>query len=215
MKHGGDNLALRNNYLKEYFMYTGKSKAIPASILLSAALGFSSMGQADACDNIQSYLGGDLSYNKVRYGNNFKDGHKANGMPRSRGPGLGVIGGIRYYENYGAEVGFTMLREIKNNTSGASNNLRSRNAYLDLLGYFPVANQMELVGSLGLGHMRTLGKLSRTGARIGAGGQYNLDNRWSIRTMVRYQKIGGKAKDSSAEIFKKTSSVNLSVFYLL
>jgi opacity protein-like surface antigen len=194
-------------------MYTYIGKKIPAYVVITTALSASSMALANVCDHIQSYIGGDLSYSKYRYTSDFKDA--AGGGLRTKTPGLGIIGGIRYDENFGAEVGYTIFREIKNNAPRVNNKLKSRNTHLDLLGYVPIATQVELVGSVGLGHMRTLGKLSRTGVRLGAGAQYNLDNNWSLRAMARYQKIGSKTKDSNLGLFKNISSANFSVSYLL
>ena len=65
---------------------------------------------------------------------------------------------------------------------------------LDLIGYLPIGcDGLNLLGTLGIGEYTARYKIPGTsttetglGYRFGAGAQYNFDNNWSARALVRY-----------------------------
>jgi|SaaInlStandDraft_3_1057020.scaffolds.fasta_scaffold136287_1 hypothetical protein len=80
-------------------MYTCVGK-IFVFIVIAAALSASNIALANVCDHIQSYIGGDLSYNKYRCTNDFENTTNVGGDIRTKVLRLDIIGGIRYDENF-------------------------------------------------------------------------------------------------------------------
>jgi opacity protein-like surface antigen len=203
-------------------MYKVVSGRFFSFILIAIALGISA-GQVLAKSNdIRFYLGGELSYNKYSYAKGFKDHLNNNNISvKSEVPGASIIAGARHGENFGTEVGYEFLRQAKSSSSNGS--IKAKNAYLDLLGYIPVDNQVELIGTFGVGRMRlkeedyvnTNSKnQTKTNLRTGVGAQYTIGSNLLTRIMVRYQKVGSKPKDSDFGIIKNKTSLNLGMTYL-
>lgn len=172
--------------------------------------------------DMQYYVGGDLNYNKHSYYSDLKDTINANnGSIKSKVPSFGVVAGMKFHQNFGAELGYTFVKKAKYEVTGDSGALKSSNIHLDMLGYMPVASNVELIGAVGFGRMSlkeksdvdrngSNEKFSKMGYRIGAGAQYKFDNHWATRTMVRYQKVGSK---NDNKWVKGTSSVGVGVTY--
>jgi opacity protein-like surface antigen len=206
-------------------MYKSIRSEFLSSVLVAAALGISSSPVLAETIEPRFYLGGELNYSKHNYDQEFKDSiATANGSIKSKVPGMSILAGARFYKNFGLELGYTFLKAAKS-TGNTNGNLKAKNAYLDLLGYVPIINQIELVGTMGVGRMQTketedlnqdqfIERIGRTGLRIGAGAQYNIDNKWSARAMLRYQKVGGKGKDSNIGMIKNTTSLSAGIAYL-
>jgi opacity protein-like surface antigen len=191
---------------------------------------------ADFCP--EYYVGGEVQANKYRgtkelktpAGRVFKrTDNKA--LFGNSGSGGSIIAGTKFNENVGIEVGATGLSKTKfrfTNRSLQTSSLKTKNSnlYADLLGYLPVCEEIDLIGSLGVGRLSTkirgtveqrnvAGRLiksehlsmksSKAGARVGAGIGYNFDKNLSARLMFRHQK-GNK-------YIKSVNSAGLGLFY--
>lgn len=151
------------------------------------------------------------------------------------GAGVSLVAGSRLNENLGVELGATGLSRVKyytrtnNNSSVKVSNLRakSHNLYADAMGYLPVSEQIDLIGSVGAGRLtskvngswktnapvtakaltsdKVSLKSSKVGARVGAGIGYKIDKNLSARLMVRHQK-GNK-------FIKNVTSAGLGLLY--
>ena len=214
--------------------------------ILAAACGLLVSGVVCA-DDMKFYVGGDLGYNKYKYGSNIKQDNDflknigASVTEKSKTPSFGVLAGLRYCENFGAELGYTFYKKVKYNISFAGidvlndSSFKVNNMHVDLLGYMPIGNDFELIGALGVGRTRTkadvstnaLGdaalamagedpirpsKINKVGLRAGLGAQYNIDEHFAARAMVRFQKVG---KKSDMEVIKSMTSFNLGLTYTI
>ena len=117
-------------------------------------------------------------------------------------------------EYLGVEAGYAYLFGKFNKPTGLVSEkcpkTRHHNFYVDLLGYIPVSDCFDLIGSVGLGHLRskvsglTVSFIDRSanviahthnndlkaqgsGVRVGAGVGYKVNENLSARLMVRYQ----------------------------
>ena len=98
--------------------------------------------------------------------------------------------------------------------------------YADVLGYLPVCEDIDLIGSLGMGRLSTKVKgksvqsdpagvvlattnpslkSSKTGLRLGLGAQYKVTPNVGARFMVRHQK--------GNQFVKSVNSAGLGLFY--
>jgi hypothetical protein len=172
------------------------------------------------------YLGGEAQLNKLKNGQNFQDTN-GKSMIRKKSPSLGAFLGTRFNEYLGAELGYTALKTSKQTL--VNNNtltVKMRNPYLDVLGYIPVANDVDVIGSIGVGRLQTKTSMkaannatlqltsmqhsdakAKAGVRLGVGAQYKFDTNFGGRVMLRHQK-GNKA-------VKNVDSAGLSLFYQL
>jgi opacity protein-like surface antigen len=200
-------------------------------VAASAALLIATAGAANAgtFDATRFNLGGEISLlNKTSYSNaNTADLNKFKAAPtdsklviRKNKPGVNVFVGARFNENLGAEIGFGFIGKVKGTAIGnrqATNKVS--NIYADILGYVPVASKVDLIGSIGLGRLKSKPDVTgatfinkdvltktKVGVRVGAGAQYNIDNNWAARAMVRYQK-GNK------NFLKSNTSVSVGAVY--
>jgi len=192
------------------------------------------------------YVGGEAQFNKFKYDQkSFLNRLTTNGknpITKKSSPGAGLFVGSRLNEYFGLEAGISASRAVKgswnetlaNNIANFQNSgnvkLENRNIYADVLGYVPVACDVDLIGSVGVGVLNTKwsvsrnqnlnalggllnanaqesanGKHSKTGLRLGAGVQYKFDDNIGARLMVRYQK-GNK-------IIKNNTQAGLGLFY--
>lgn len=122
--------------------------------------------------------------------------------------------GVRIGEYFGAELGYLRSTEESKGLSGADflagtsgkTETRLTGWNLDLNGYIPVTEQLEAIGSVGVGRYEAdydysgniiAGGLNfggvnlsdtdkDTALRVGAGLQYNVSENVSLRGMVRY-----------------------------
>lgn len=196
-----------------------------ASIALSGALLVS--GASFGLDFDPSfYVGGEAQYNKLKAGNDKAlQGTDGKSLIRKKSsPGAGLFLGTRVTENFGAELGYSVLKKSHNTpVAGRTLDVKMNNPYIDAMGYLPVANDVELIGSVGVGRLSTkvenkvngvvqplsttnknLAK-SKAGVRLGLGAQYKFSENVGARFMVRHQK-GNK-------IIKNVNSAGLGLFY--
>ncbi len=186
-----------------------KNKVI---VSVAVVLAMSGVANAACTDELSFNLGGEVSVlNKPTY-------DKYVLLKAKKKPGLNLFVGSRFNKYFGAEVGYGMIVKAKTvDSDGDVFVNKVRNMYFDLLGYVPVSNQVDLIGALGIGKLKSKVAIngvnaihpdlkSKAGIRVGAGAQYNIDNNWAARAMVRYQK-GNKA------FLKSNTSLSLGVVY--
>ena len=213
------------------------------SIVLSAATLASSA--AFAVDfNPQFYVGGELQAGvkkgvkklNTKAGDQQKSTVVLTGQTKKKTPvspiqksasGASLFVGSRLTENFGLELGGSMLRtqktkNIKNFAQGSAVSIKNRNVYADAMGYIPIDCALDLIGSVGVGHLSTKvkgkmvakpttaadrfsAKSSKMGVRVGLGAQYKVTDNISARLMVRHQQ-GNK-------IVKSVTSTGLGMFY--
>lgn len=154
-------------------------------------------------------------------------------VAKKRGNEMGLFVGSRLNENLGVELGYG-VQKAKNTTVDVKNadatqtlkgsfRQKSTNIYADVLGYLPINESVDVIGSVGLGRLATKstgevefnnagvksnikGKSSsKVGYRLGAGAQYKFNENVGARLMARFQK-GNK-------IVKHTASLGLGLFY--
>ncbi len=135
------------------------------------------------------------------------------------GGGFSLFAGSRINEFFGIEAGYTFLSGGKMpklispynsmNTVTSPKAKHHRNMYADIMGYVPISECVDLIGSVGIGRLSTkisgkieeftprgrlveqsdnFAKSSKTGIRVGAGVGYNIDENLSARLMLRHQK---------------------------
>jgi len=146
--------------------------------------------------------------------------------------GAGLFVGSRLNENVGVELGYSQLGKTKysanvsdnaNNKVSVNNTLKTRNMYFDVLGFMPINECVDLIGSVGVGQLKSklngaqptvtglqnvsLKRTSskKTGLRLGLGAQYKFNENVGARFMVRHQK--------GNEFLKNVNSAGLGLFY--
>lgn len=150
---------------------------------------------ANAVD-FKPYIGADIGYSHVELNepfNLFDDNFV-----------LGSINiGSKITKNFGVEA--STQNSAKNESYGVD---LSYNGYgLDVFGYLPVNNNVELFASAGVGfykfEMEGYGysdNEDKTAFRVGAGAQYNFDDNWAIRGMLRHIFVDSYAVDTLTEL---------------
>jgi opacity protein-like surface antigen len=202
-----------------------------ASIALSGAMLVS--GASFGMDfDPKFYVGAEAQCNSLKAGKlllseDFQDQNDKSLFRKKKSPGADMFLGMRFNENFGAEAGYSFLKKSHNVFTNANNkyvlDVKMRNAHIDAIGYLPVADDLELLGSVGLGRLSTKiqekfndrvlqlsneeKKLTKTktGIRLGLGAQYKLTENVGTRFMVRHQK-GNKT-------IKSVNSAGLGLFY--
>ncbi len=199
-------------------------------IAIAALVAVAGVANAEAFDDTKFNFGAEISvFNRTAYNNsntsdlnNFKSSSSATKLAiRKNKPGINVFLGARFNEYVGAELGFGFIQQVKANVV---NNLQATNKisniYADVLGFANVAPKVDLIGAVGLGRLKSkanvagavfnnIGALNkgRVGLRFGVGAQYNFDENWGARAMVRYQK-GNK------NFLKSNTSVSVGGMYI-
>lgn len=186
------------------------------------------------------YMGAEVSANrytgtkKLDIGNNRSITNTGNkSLFGNNGAGVSGFIGTRLNECFGLEAGYTLMSKPKLKLNNLVNlqdgtNVKSKmsNGYIDAMGFIPVTDQIEAIGSLGIGFLSTSisgnvkGKVGTTlaavdqafsqrstkaGVRVGAGLAYKFDECLGARFMLRYQQ-GNKH-------IKSLGSAGLGLFY--
>ena len=166
------------------------------SIIFAAALFVVATTAARADDwtsNLHPYIGADYQFMHYDYSN--VAGINGNSvLPQSLSAG-DVHVGVRPFKYVGAELGYFLTNEPSKTTDGISAKIRGQGGTLDLLGYLPIYNQLDLIGTAGV--LWDDAKLTVTGlgsyskseidGRFGGGLQINLTPNINIRGLARYQ----------------------------
>jgi len=138
-----------------------------------------------------------------------------------------ITGGYHFDQNLGVEGGIVSVGDSTVNTVnlGGSETLKTSVWYVAATGTFPVSNQFDLFGKLGLASTKidyTTGGLftpatfsgSKTNLMFGLGGQYNFNQNWGLR--VQYENFGKTDISFPAGWFAigpgMTKSIGLSTF---
>eukprot|EP01126_Amoeba_proteus_P064963 TRINITY_DN9158_c0_g2_i4.p1 TRINITY_DN9158_c0_g2~~TRINITY_DN9158_c0_g2_i4.p1 ORF type:complete len:179 (+),score=28.15 TRINITY_DN9158_c0_g2_i4:84-620(+) len=136
-----------------------------------------------------------------------------------------ALGG-KFHEYFGAEIGYSFVQKLKAeaNPAGiaarlpAKYDVKVNNMYLDLMGFYPVSSEVDLLASVGVGRMKVKlsngaknlddkTRKSKTGLRGRIGAQYKFDENFATRFLVGHQK-GVKTMG-----IKNNTSVGLGVTY--
>lgn len=196
-----------------------KSIASVAVFSLTAGTSF-----ADASVNdLKFYAGAGLDYAK-----HSVDKSKLDSKQKLKNKGMGLlipILGVKFHENFAVEAGYSFNKKISIKQTGEPNtSFKVRNAYLDLVGLMPIANQFDLIGGLGVGRLMaknganvssTVEVKNKFGWRAKFGAQYNCTDNVAFRALVAYQRSGSKLKfkDQEMKFIKNMKSIGLSAIY--
>lgn len=166
--------------------------------LIALALA-STVVAGSAFANNSFYLGAEVNYNSPKYKN--VTATSATEVKKNK-YGIGFEVGAKFNENFGVGVGYNFFKKSKRtNASGVEVSSKLKNLFVDLFGYYPVSEEVNLVGSLGMGKLKptvaaSTGTVSAPAnvnkgkfkPRVGFGAEYKFDDNVSTRFMVRYQK---------------------------
>jgi len=147
--------------------------------------------QANAAD-IKPYVGLDAGYSHVEY--------PIPGYLASFSENFGIMNfnvGTKIGKYFGLEVSAQASTTKEDNTNYGVE-LSYNSVGIDALGYVPIGNKVEIFASAGVGYytfdlskdmydnFSTHIQYSDTAFRIGGGAQYNFNNHWAMRGMVKY-----------------------------
>jgi opacity protein-like surface antigen len=221
-----------------------KGKYMKIKLVALALSGVMVAGTAFAGTDLDPkfYVGAELQANKSSGTKKITD-KNGNATQRSdnkslfkkSGVSASAIVGSRLNDFVGVEAGYSAmsgpkLRKDKLTVTVAATGLtapvtldgtkiktKNHNVHFDALGFVPVDEQIDLIGSIGVGRLSTKIKLltagasteteksSKTGLRAGVGVGYKFDDCLSARLMVRHQK-GNK-------LVKNITQAGLGLFY--
>ena len=118
--------------------------------------------------------------------------------------GYNLHAGVRFHKNLGIEAGYFATETGEGTVSGFDVETDFEGANIDLMGYLPVSNEFELIGSIGA--VYTHGEVSIPNvvtvkgsdwdARYGLGMQYWFNNNINTRTMVHYSSDANAGSDT-------------------
>lgn len=166
--------------------------------LLTTIAAVTSMSSAYAAEDeffFKPYVGADYQYNY--YGNeDFGAGVKSDDIMDTGLHGGNIHAGARVHKYLGAEFGYFQTQEgSKDLAAGIESNVKIKGATLDVLGYLPVAERAELIGTVGVSYAKADMDVTGLGSdnesewkpRLGAGAQYWLTDNLNARGLLRYQ----------------------------
>lgn len=205
-------------------------------VVAAAVLGFAiTSGVASADFNPKFYVGAGVDYAKYSINKTAGEVISANETVKSKGMGLLVpVLGVKFHDNFGVEFGYSFNKKIKINgtTAGVKypEEYKVRNGYLDLMGYLPVMDQLDLIGGVGIGRLMVkkgqnvdinggsnTDVKNKFGWRVKAGAQYNVTSNVGVRALVTYQNTGTKLNDKGAnkdyKFVKNLTSFGLAATY--
>lgn len=174
--------------------------------IASSALLFS--GAVCAMDfDPKFYVGADLNSNSFTL-ENKQNGRR--GSSRNNKASLTGFLGVRLIENMGLELGYTSFSAFKDNAilvlNGQTLNsaIKLRSPHMDVVGFFPLETDFDLIASIGLGNLTgskwkftnaSTGatvvepKVKANALRLGFGLQYKFNENFGARAMLRYQQL--------------------------
>lgn len=186
------------------------------SILSLLALFSGSAYAADAPNNeygfyFKPYVGADYEYTGVSYGNVAGTGVSYGDIFPSSFNGGDIHIGARLHKYFGIESSY--FDTASSNKSGvlgtsASSSARFNGWSIDAMGYIPIAQKFELIGTAGYARIDTKGSISISGTtfsdsgwsnagRVGGGAQYWITDNFNIRGLVRYENINRTGIDNA------------------
>ena len=193
--------------------------------VLMVGLLFCGIANAEDLSSISKvYVGVDALYNVLNRGE-LKDSNNKQ-LIRKGKASVDLYLGTRIVEYMGLEAGYAILKGSRVPSAALNGTaiVKIHNPHVDVMAYVPLSPEIDLMASLGLGHLKSklsikmnggkkvalsndwknLSK-SRTGVRVGFGAQYILDHQFGARFMIRHQR-GNK-------IIKYINSVAVGLFY--
>ncbi len=226
---------------------------ITTGLLLTGAMIAAGTASADTPSDVSPYMGVDY-YQAFMKGKSSWDSI----LPKSYA-GASVFIGTRVHESFGIELGYaTSIRQKKdwhlaNGSSffagpvrqvggiSGSTKVRRSGAHMDVIGFLPVAECFELLGSLGFGWVQTkiqttlnVASSSSTAAalasvagkgravfRVGLGGSYMVTDMVGIRAKLGWEstsslRVKGNASFLSlgydSKAFKGTTALSVGAF---
>lgn len=186
----------------------------------------------DIVENMHFYVGAGVGYSFYSLNNEFEyrvEFPNKGSVERNGVEIFGPVVGIKFQDRYGfgAEVGYS-FHESLNIIGVQKGKLAIRNTFLDFMNYIPLATdiddiKVEILVGFGLGHMfmkeyGSVGAVGQNdsyrkyGLRAKVGMQYNIDNHWSVRSLIAYQKVGPR---SNLYAIDSVKSVSLDVIYTI
>ncbi len=158
--------------------------------------------------NIKPYVGLDYVYS-------MSDIEKVDGIKAFEEDlnALAVSAGAKLHQNFGVEMFYQKSEEGEKKFANGKTNDEYQAYGIDLLGYLPVAEKVELIGALGLGYydIDIKAKVNTpaisvdaddqgAGYRLGIGAQYNFTENWGARVMARYVDIDIDGIDNMVDL---------------
>jgi len=168
-----------------------------------------------------------------------KNGAVQNAFPKSY-PGASVYAGVKFMENVGAELGadFSQKKSATatvpaGTLSGASaatsvkNEVKRNGGHLDLVGFWPLNDCFNLIGSVGAGVLKAkitstpnvgsipISSKTRAVGRIGVGASYMLTDMFGLRAKLNWEGTSAlKSNINGGDVkpFKDTTSFTVGAF---
>lgn len=146
------------------------------ALLLAGAVCLFGAAEAQAM-NVDPYVGMDYVYSDMDMN------HGADNRLENKFNSLSINAGAKLHENFGVEVYYQQSDAEKKH----GNKSRFYSYGVDALGYLPVTQNIDLIGSVGIGQyeFKAGGNEDDLGYRVGVGAQYSFNNNWAARAMIR------------------------------
>jgi opacity protein-like surface antigen len=153
------------------------------------------------------YVGADYQYTHIEDADG--NGVSVGDVFKNNLNGGDIHVGARIHKNLGVELGYERTEVGKKSNvlgSGFDTNLRQQGGTLDMLGYLPVSNSVDLIGTVGAAVVETHAtatdgendKPTDIKGRAGVGAQYWLTDNVNIRGMVRYEGVSFESDVNNA-----------------
>jgi opacity protein-like surface antigen len=210
-------------------------KYVMKKVLIAGAM-VAASSTISACDDMSFTVGADYqqtfmkSKSAVRLAGRDRDFSAVN--PKSF-PGANFYVGAKFHENLGVELGYNFMSKKRDTTTAGvkvSQKLKSSGGYVDANGYFPVADGLDVIGSVGFGFIKIklfgdVFSTSSTSAntknnvlpRVGIGAQYMVCDTFGVRAMARWQGTAAvyykdAVNGNKVKPFKSATSLAFGVF---
>ena len=126
---------------------------------------------------------------------------------------LALSVGAKLHQNFGIEMFYQKSEEGEKKFVNGKTKDEYQAYGLDVLGYLPVTEKLDLIGSLGIGYydvdikaktnspaISADGDDQGAGYRLGLGAQYNFTENWGARLMARYVDIDIDGIDNMVDL---------------
>jgi len=177
-------------------------------VLVAGAVLAANGVSADMMSDINPIVGVDYYQAWMKGKNSF-----ANSFPKSY-PSATVYAGAKFLENFGAELGYNISARKKHDLT----KVRRSGGYLDLVGYLPVMESVDLTASIGYGWIKT--KIEPSSVfhaknkgvfRLGVGANYMVTDMIGLRGKVSWENTGA-LRVNSTKAFKDTIALAIGAF---
>jgi len=152
-------------------------------------------------------------------------------LPKSY-PGASIYAGIKFMENFGAELGADFSKKksatVTDGVDTVKNEVKRNGGHLDLVGFWPLNDCFNLIGSLGAGMAKPkftttfnnvgvpVSSKTEMFARIGAGASYMLTDMFGLRGKINWENTSrlkaNIANTGEFKPFKDTVSFTVGAF---